>query len=77
MGSICYIKTLEYRLVKKRWRRLVAKTQRSQPSESDAKTDDAEIARLEEVTSQAHLPAVDTVSTYFSALDLDLDKMDG
>ena len=77
MGSICYIKVLEYRLVKKRWRRLVAETQASRPSRIGENADDVEIARLEKVTSQAHLPAVDTVSTYFSALDLDLDKMDG
>ena len=64
-------------MVKKRWRRLVAEIQGTRPSESGVSADDAEIARLEKVTSQAHLPALDTVSTYFSALDLDLDKVDG
>ena len=77
MGSICFIKMLEYRLVKKRWRRLVAETRNSQPPVIGVDADDIEIARLEKVTSLAHLPAVDNVSTYFSALDLDLDKMDG
>ena len=64
--SICFIKTLEYRLVKKRWQRLVQ-------SECKDKMVENELTRIAHVTSRAHLPMADDSSIYHSALDLDLE----
>lgn len=73
IGSILFVKSLEYRLVKKRWVRLQEKVAPSNEIEMDVGIED-EITRLEEAASVAHLPDGDTVSSYYSALDMDLDS---
>ena len=73
MASICFIKALEYRHIKKRWRRLNADN--SSTASGSAQLD-AEMDRLAVVTAAAHLPESDASSTYYSAMDLDLDSAD-
>ena len=77
MLSICFIKTMEYQLIKKRWLRLVEPVQKqvSKSGSEDAKMTsiDKEMNRIADITSTAHLPMADDASIYFSALDLSFD----
>ena len=71
MASICYVRALEYRMVRKRWRRLNPDQAQAVPAPS---SDDKEIERIEEAVSTAHLPDSDSTSTYYSAFEVDIDR---
>ena len=71
MASVCFIKALEYRHIKRRWKRLTANNPPAGPTAAQV---DAEMDRLSMVTAGAHMPDSDSLSAYFSAKDLDLDN---
>ena len=71
MASICYVKTLEYRMVQKRWKRLNPNLAKAAPAPT---SDDNEIKRIEEAAATAHLPDSDSISTYYSAFEVDIDQ---